>query len=176
MTYESGNIKTTVDYVLLRRQDLKDVKDVKVIPGEECIFQHKLLVMDLGVRQSAKKYIRRTVGKLKTWKLRTEDNRKAFKKQVEKINIQGGSVNERWKSMEEGLRKAAETVCGRSKGGGARAQTWWWNRTVAEVLQRKKKEYKKWRKERSLENWNTYKMWKKEGKKAVAKAMHEKLK
>lgn len=60
VTYGSGNIKTTVDYVLLRRQDLKDVKDVKVIPGEECISQHKLLVMDLGVSQSAKKYIRRT--------------------------------------------------------------------------------------------------------------------
>ena len=33
---ESGGVRTVVDYVLAKKNDMKDVKDVKVIPGEEC--------------------------------------------------------------------------------------------------------------------------------------------
>ena len=32
-----------------------DVKDVKVIPGEECVSQHELVVMDMSVKRSTKK-------------------------------------------------------------------------------------------------------------------------
>ena len=35
VTYESGEVRTVVDYVLARKNDMKNVKDVKVIPGEE---------------------------------------------------------------------------------------------------------------------------------------------
>ena len=42
VTYESGGVSSVVDYVLARKKDMKDVKDVKVILGEECVSQHKL--------------------------------------------------------------------------------------------------------------------------------------
>ena len=37
VTYESGGVSSVVDYMLARKNDMKDVKDVKVIPGEECV-------------------------------------------------------------------------------------------------------------------------------------------
>ena len=58
MTYESGGLSSVVDYVLTRKNDMKDVKemkDVKVIPGEECVSQHKLVVMVLRIKRSTKK-------------------------------------------------------------------------------------------------------------------------
>ena len=34
VTYMSGANRTVIDYILVRRQDLRDLKDCKVIPGE----------------------------------------------------------------------------------------------------------------------------------------------
>ena len=50
MTYESGNSSTQIDYVLVRKANRKLVRDVKVIAGEECAPQHKLVVCDLNIK------------------------------------------------------------------------------------------------------------------------------
>ena len=42
VTYKSGEVKTVVDYVLARKNDMKNVK---VIPGEKGVSQHKQVVM-----------------------------------------------------------------------------------------------------------------------------------
>ena len=55
VTYELGGVSSVVDYVLARKNDMKDVKDVRVIPGEECVSQHKLVVMDMRIKRSTKK-------------------------------------------------------------------------------------------------------------------------
>ena len=44
VTYMSGTNITVIDYILVRRQDLRDLKDCKVIPGESIASQHRLLV------------------------------------------------------------------------------------------------------------------------------------
>ena len=49
ITYQSGGCSSQVDYILFKKRDFKLVKDVKVIPGEECVAQHRLLVCDLKV-------------------------------------------------------------------------------------------------------------------------------
>ena len=64
----------------------------------------------------------------------------------------GESTQERWTSLEHGLKNAAEKVCGWSKGGKKREETWWWNEQVVEVIKKKREGYKKWRKDRSEEN------------------------
>ena len=43
-------------------------------------------------------------------------------------------------------------------------ETWWWNEQVAEVIKRKKEGYKKWRKDKSEENLEAYKVLKKEAR------------
>ena len=47
VTYESGNSSTQIDYVMVRKANRKLVRDVKVIAGEECAPQHKLVICDL---------------------------------------------------------------------------------------------------------------------------------
>ena len=50
-------------------------------------------------------------------------------------------------------------------------ETWWWNEKVVEVIKRKKEGYKKWRKDRSEENLEAYKVLKNEARREVASAM-----
>ena len=52
ITYESGPHSTQISYILSRKEHLKMVKDVKVIPGEECMTQHKLLVGSINLHPS----------------------------------------------------------------------------------------------------------------------------
>jgi len=44
ITYKSGVNATVIDYVLIQNSLMKNMQDVKVIPGEECVSQHRLLV------------------------------------------------------------------------------------------------------------------------------------
>ena len=44
ITYVSGDHETQVDYILFHKGLRKYIRDVKVIPGEECLTQHGLLV------------------------------------------------------------------------------------------------------------------------------------
>ena len=44
ITYASGDYETQVDYILFRRGLRQYIRDVKVIPGGECLTQHRLLV------------------------------------------------------------------------------------------------------------------------------------
>ena len=98
--------------------------------------------MDMRIKRNTKKKSKGTRGRLKTWRLRSATEREEFKCEVEKIVVHGESAQERWSSLEHGLKNAAEKVCGRSKGGKKREVTWWWNEQVAEVIKRKKEGYK----------------------------------
>ena len=71
---------------------------------------------------------------MKTWKLRSAAGREAFECEVGKIMVQGKSFQERWNSLEHGLKKAAEKVCGWSKGGEKHEETGWLNEDVVEVI------------------------------------------
>ena len=55
LTFRSGNAYSQIDYILVRKSDFKSVHDVKVISGEECVSQHKLLVGDLELNTSFSK-------------------------------------------------------------------------------------------------------------------------
>ena len=46
-------------------------------------------------------------------------------------------------------------------------EMWWWNEQDAEVIKRKKEGYEKWRKDRSEENLEAYKVLKKEARREV---------
>ena len=49
VTYQSGENQSQIDYILVEWQNIKLVCDVKVIPNEECVSQHKLLVCDARI-------------------------------------------------------------------------------------------------------------------------------
>ena len=48
VNFKSGSSQSQIDYVLVRRAMRKLFKDVKVIAGEECTPQHRLMVGEIG--------------------------------------------------------------------------------------------------------------------------------
>ena len=65
VTYRSGTNRTVIDYILVRRQDLRDLKDCKVIPGVSIASQHRLLVASMELKAHHKKQQRARVKKIK---------------------------------------------------------------------------------------------------------------
>ena len=49
ITFLSGGNHTEIDFILVKRAQLKKIKDTKVLISKECIMQDKLLVWDLVV-------------------------------------------------------------------------------------------------------------------------------
>ena len=85
ITYQSGNAKTQIDFILLRKRNLKMAKDIKVIPSEECVPQHKLLICELRLR-TPKPHPKPFSPKLHCWKLKEptvqEEYEQVFKSKV----------------------------------------------------------------------------------------------
>ena len=96
------------------------------------------MMMHMRIKRSTKKKAKGTRGRLKTWRLRSATEKEEFKCEVEKIVVHGESAQERWNSLKHGLKNAAEKVCGWSKGGKKREETWWWNR-LQKLLRGKKR-------------------------------------
>ena len=69
ITYQSGNAKTQIDFILLRKRNLKMAKNIKVIPSEECVPQHKLLICELRLK-TPKPHPKPFSPKLRYWKLK----------------------------------------------------------------------------------------------------------
>jgi len=44
VTYAAGPVKSMVGYIIVRQEDKAKVCNVKVIPNEECVPKHKLLI------------------------------------------------------------------------------------------------------------------------------------
>ena len=77
--YNSGGCATQVDYILVRRTELKLVKNAKVIGNEECIPQHKLPVAVLKIQAPLEKshFI---AAKRKLWRLREPEVQAEYQK------------------------------------------------------------------------------------------------
>ena len=47
-----------IDYILVNNKYRSNVKDVKVIPGEEIVSQHCLLLMDMVLKKMAREKVK----------------------------------------------------------------------------------------------------------------------
>ena len=78
-----------------------------------------------------------------------------------------------WGSYKNGVLKACDELCGKTKAKDDRGNTWWWNEQVKNAIDRKKKAFKLWCMNRSAENENKYRKARNETKKVIAKAMRQ---
>ena len=69
ITFTLGDHCTQIDYILFRRSLRKLIQDMKVIPSEECLAQHKLLVCTFKITAPPEPKHKFTP-RLKTWKLK----------------------------------------------------------------------------------------------------------
>ena len=161
VTYQSGNAATQIDFILYRRSFRKQVSNVKVILGEECASQHRLLVGDFSVSippQPKRKFVPR----IKVWKLRDPEKQaelsEVFKAKISDSELsQTSTVDEHWTSPKDKLLQATKQVCGVSSNHPWRKQTWWWNNQVEEAVREKGRCFKLWKAGGSRAAYNTAK-------------------
>ena len=60
-TFRSGETETMIAYVLVNDKCRSSVKDVKVIPGEEIVSQHCLLLMDIVFKNQVRRKVKLSV-------------------------------------------------------------------------------------------------------------------
>ncbi|XP_066969208.1 craniofacial development protein 2-like [Macrobrachium rosenbergii] len=98
VTYRSGGRDGQIDFLLCRRQHLKEVKDCKVIYGENVGQQHKLVAVDLSIQKGTKGK-RKSNPKIKWWELEKAENvelRSRFKENVLREIKLEDDVNDWW--------------------------------------------------------------------------------
>ena len=79
ITYQSGDNRSMIDYLMVRKTDRCLVKDVKVISSEECVPQHRLVIGRLVLpMKPQKKKIVKFVPKPRVWKLKDEKTTRLF--------------------------------------------------------------------------------------------------
>ena len=72
-----------MDYILIRQRDRKWVSNIRVIQGEACIPQHKLVICDMKLVENLKKRKETIVSKCRIWKLKEDEVHKHFEKKIE---------------------------------------------------------------------------------------------
>ena len=77
LTYQSGENQSYIDYILVKLQNIKLVRDVKIISNEECVTQQNLLVCHARVVKSEDQF-EKFVPKRREWKLKQTDLRDEF--------------------------------------------------------------------------------------------------
>ena len=79
ITYQSGDNKRMIDYLMVKKTDRCLVKDVKVISSEECVPQHRMVIGRLVIpMKPQKKKIVKFVPKPRVWKLKDEETARLF--------------------------------------------------------------------------------------------------
>ncbi|KAK3856635.1 hypothetical protein Pcinc_037055 [Petrolisthes cinctipes] len=192
VTYESGTAKTQVDYLLVRKKDRKLLSDVKVIPSEEIVTQHKPVVCDFKVKKVCQ-VKRKFIPRRKIWRLNEEQVKREFKDQVDELlgtnpRSASGSVEEQWKKLllllllkflklsqwkklKDTLLTVTEQTCGWTKGPPRHKVTWWWNEEVENSIKEKRKLWSDWK--RGLVNEEMYLVAKRTARRAIYKAKTE---
>ena len=138
ITYQSGNAKTQIDFILLR----------KVIPSEECVPQHKLLICELRLKTS-KPHPKPFSPKLRYWKLKEptvqEEYKRVFKSKVNAFNNVEASTEEIWNQLKTALLDTTNETCDKTKKRHHKRETWWWNDEVNSAIAEKRRCWKAWK-------------------------------
>jgi len=77
ITFRSGSNASQIDFFLTRRVDIGSCIDYKVVPRENVVTQHKLLVLNAWIRRIFRKTKRKLDPKIK-WRRQKEGNQGVF--------------------------------------------------------------------------------------------------
>ena len=194
VTYMSGTNRTVIDYILVRRQYLRDLKDCKVIPGESIASQHRLLVASVEFKACHKKQHRARVKKIKWYMLKHQGKKDELALRITTVHntphvecVTEIIRRRRRRTEHMGRRKEKEEttlediyhmintnpkeILGETYGGKyVERESWWWNDDVQKAVKEKRYSFKKWQSSRTTEDLADYRENKTDAKKAVTTA------
>ena len=167
ITYKSGDARTQVDFIMTKGRNV-EVFDCKVIPGEECLTQHRLLCADMWVKELKKPKRRKGEKRIKVWRLKDPEKKREFH---EKLSHRIRETEGDWTRYREIVMEIAEEVCGKTTGRRQRErETWWWCEEVRQAIMEKREAFKRWQADRTVEKKEEYKEKTRQAKRAVAVA------
>ncbi|GKB13220.1 craniofacial development protein 2, partial [Tanacetum coccineum] len=134
VTFQSGGRCTQIDYLLVRRGDLKACKDCRVFPREACSSQHSLLALDILFKSVQRRREGSALPRI-LWKNLIGDATEAFRSRV----VEGVSTrvealvacdaDSMWNTLASIIKDAANETLGvairTSKTHTARRESWW---------------------------------------------------
>ncbi|GKC07436.1 craniofacial development protein 2, partial [Tanacetum coccineum] len=183
ITFQSGGRCTQIDYLLVRRGDLKACKDCKVFPGEACSSQHRLLAMDTLFKRVQRRRVGSAAPRI-LWKNLNGDAAEAFRSRVsEGVSAQieaisASDANSMWNFLASIIRDAAKDSLGEALGSSkthtARRESWWLCEEVQSKVAEKQARFRELLScqegnlEERLRAQERYKLAKREAKKAIA--------
>ena len=154
VTFNRGCSGTEIDFVLMKKKQRKFLMDVRIIGGE---LQHKLLkvVLDRRWLKNARSSCAKKEYCTKVCKLLNEDIKTKFSEKMEVLYEKCNEQNA-WLKYKSSILKAAEEVCGTSKGRPQHGETLWWNQDVQKAISEKRKSFQRWKQLPSAENKSCY--------------------
>jgi len=150
ITFESGGNRSVVDYVMVRHKERGMIRDVKVIPNEPCLMQHKLLICVADWKERPKPVKRQFISRRRVWKLREPVNQVVLKELVEERaeRRERNGVEEIWTELKGCLIEGSDKVCGKTKQATRHKETGWWDDTVKKAIDEKRRLYILWKEEK----------------------------
>lgn len=140
--------KSIIDYILIERNKLRMLNDVRVKRGPEIYSDHFLVVGKVKVQVEIRngKQEDSRYEKIKSYKLKEEEIATQYQEKVTNL-IENRSdikidsdVDTAWNTFKVVILKAETETCGIIKKRGNKKQTAWWNDTVkSEVAEKKKR-------------------------------------
>jgi len=150
--------------------DKAKICNVKVIPNEECVPKHKLLVMGMHFH-TTKSWHKTFKPRVCVWKLKEEEICEQYngmvRYKVEEAEWKYHDVNEHWQQVKNIMMETAQDICGLSKGQYRHNETWAWNDEVAEAVREKKIKYGNWKRVNSTPAWKEYKKSRENAKRVI---------
>src|SRR6187399_2468777 len=140
ITYQSGDSKSQIDYILVRRKDKSFLKNVTVINGEACITQHTWLLCNIELPGKLVKQRRKQeIDRCRIWQLKDNEVDAAFRDEFKHKaeERETGDVDFVWNQFKEGIITAADKTCERAKRARKKRETYWWNNKVAQAVKEK---------------------------------------
>ncbi|XP_071705423.1 uncharacterized protein [Rutidosis leptorrhynchoides] len=138
-TFHSGGRSTQIDFLLLRKGELRTCRDCKVLPALTCSSQHRLLVMDLVTRGRVGRRAR-VVQPRVLWKNLHGANAETFRATVaDRLRVEGDyvaptDVDQIWNRMASAIRDVAKetlgVAIGTSRAHKSSRESWWLNDDV----------------------------------------------
>ncbi|XP_071709150.1 uncharacterized protein [Rutidosis leptorrhynchoides] len=185
-TFHSGGHSTQIDFFLLRRGDLRNCKDCKVLPTWTCSSQHRLLVMELGTQGRVNRRASEVQPPRILWKNLNGEKAETFRANVvermgaELKNAAFIDADQMWNNLASTIRGVAKeslgVAVGTSRAQNGCRESWWLNDEVQTKVALKQARFRELTSFRggtladrtSIEN--SYKEAKREAKIAVTRA------
>ncbi|PWA77734.1 hypothetical protein CTI12_AA217890 [Artemisia annua] len=151
ITFQSGGHSTQIDYLLVRRSDLRACRDCRVFPGETCSSQHKLLALE--ARFASRQPKRAATGLPKIlWKNLKGEAAELFRVKVAEglanrpEDLSARDADQMWDTLAGIIKDAAKDSLGVTRGA-ARTQStsresWWYSEEVQSKVATKQSRFR----------------------------------